>query len=174
MPAMHGVHHITMVSSNARRTVAFFTELLGLSVVKRTVNLDPPHDYRLYFGDAAGSPGTLVTFFEWPSAGPGRAGWGGVHHLSLGVSDEEALLKWKRRLTDAGVPVSGPFDRGYFTSIYFRDPDGQVLEIATEGPGFSVDEHPERLGRSLQLPSWLEGQREQISSALVPLEVGNT
>src|SRR5687767_10632250 len=108
----NGFHHITMVSANARRTVAFYREVLGIGLVKRTVNFDDPGSYHLYFGDATGSPGTLLTFFEWAGARRGHWGVGGIHHLALRVSTAEAQLKWKRRLTDAGVGVTGPYDRG--------------------------------------------------------------
>lgn len=147
-----GFHHITMVSTDARRTLAFYGDLLGLGLVKKTVNFDDPKAYHLYFGDTEGRPGTILTFFEWPNARRGRWGVGGVHHLALGVATPESQLKWKRRLTDAGVPVNGPIDRGYFTSMYFTDPDGQVLEIATAGPGYAIDEAANALGRELMVP----------------------
>jgi len=167
MPITPGFHHITMVTSDAGRTAHFFTELLGLALVKQTVNFDAPHEYHLYFGDAVGSPGSLVTFFETPGLGQGRPGSGGVHHLAWGVADEEGLLMWKRRLTDAGVVVSGPYDRGYFTSIYFRDPDGQILEIATEGPGYEIDETRAALGAELKLPPQriVRGHRDEAAIA---------
>jgi glyoxalase family protein len=147
-----GFHHITMVSSDAPRTLAFYGDLLGLGLVKQTVNFDDPAAYHLYFGDEIGRPGTILTFFEWPHAGRGRWGVGGVHHLALGVATPEAQLKWKRRLMDAGVPVNGPIDRGYFISMYFSDPDGQILEIATAGPGYAIDEPPDALGSQLLVP----------------------
>src|SRR4051812_30913421 len=154
-----GFHHVTMVSRDAARTLAFYRDLLGLKLVKKTVNFDVPGTYHLYFGDGAGNPGTLLTFFEWPHAARGNWGVGGIHHVALGVENETEQLKWKRRLTDAGVPVSGPYNRGYFKSIYFADPDGQILEIATAGPGFDIDEPADALGQQLinpkstQLPS---------------------
>ncbi|HET9948303.1 MAG TPA: VOC family protein [Longimicrobiales bacterium] len=147
-----GFHHITMVSNDAPRTLAFYAGLLGLDLVKKTVNFDDPGAYHLYFGRDAGRPGTILTFFEWAHARRGHWGVGGIHHLALGVATPEAQLKWKRRLTDAGVPVSGPFDRGYFRSIYFSDPDGQILEIATAGPGYAIDEPADRLGEELIVP----------------------
>ena len=147
-----GFHHITMVSSDAARTLAFYRGLLGIGLVKRTVNFDDPGAWHLYFGDDGGRPGTLLTFFEWSHARRGHWGVGGIHHLALGVKDRAAQLKWKRRLTDAGVNVSGPIDRGYFTSLYFADPDGQVLEIATAGPGYDIDEPMASLGSSLIQP----------------------
>ena len=106
-----GFHHITMVSTDAVRTLAFYRGLLGLDLVKKTVNFDDPGAYHLYFGDEAGRPGTILTFFEWPHTQKGRWGVGGVHHLALGTATRDAQLKWKRRLTDAGVQVSGPLDR---------------------------------------------------------------
>lgn len=145
-PITAGFHHITMVARNARRTLAFYGEVLGLELVKRTVNFDDPGSWHLYFGDEVGSPGTLVTFFEWPDATKGRWGVGGIHHLALGVDSPEALLKWKRRLVDHGLTPSGPIDRGYFQSLYFTDPDGQVLELATKGPGYAIDEPADDLG----------------------------
>ena len=159
-----GFHHITMVSTSAPRTLAFYGDLLGLDLVKKTVNFDDPGAYHLYFGRDGGRPGTILTFFEWAHARRGHWGVGGVHHLALGVATPEAQLKWKRRLTDAGLSVSGPIDRGYFKSLYFADPDGQVLEIATAGPGYSFDEPADALGRELiappaeRLPGGRDGQ----------------
>ncbi len=147
-----GFHHITMVATNAPKTLAFYGELLGFDLVKKTVNFDDPGAYHLYFGRDGGRPGTILTFFEWAHARRGRWGVGGVHHLALGVESPEAQLKWKRRLTDAGVQVSGPIDRGYFRSLYFSDPDGQILEIATAGPGYAIDEPADSLGRELIEP----------------------
>src|SRR5260221_1665984 len=147
-----GIHHITLVCSNAQRTVDFYTRFLGLTLVKQTVNFDDPSSYHLYFGDEVGSPGSAITFFEWPHAPKGKPGIGGTHHLAIQVSDYDGLLKWKRRLTDLGIPVDGPLDRHYFTSIYFNDPDGVILEIATIGPGWTVDEAPDRLGTEYREP----------------------
>ncbi len=141
-----------MVSRDAARTLAFYGGLLGLDLVKRTVNFDDPGVCHLYFGSEYGQPGTILTFFEWAHARPGHAGVGGVHHLALGVATPEAQLKWKRRLVDAGVKVSGPIDRSYFMSMYFEDPDGQILEIATAGPGYAIDEAPDELGKKLLVP----------------------
>ena len=160
-----GFHHITMVSGDSRRTLAFYRDLLGLSVVKDAGESKDPNAYRLYLGNETGTPGTLITFVERPAAAHGRPGVGGVHHLALGVGTYEAQLKWKRYLIDRGVPVSGPMPRGYFTSLYFRDPDGQVLEIATAGPGYAYDEPIEALGRQIMLPreQQLPGGRDERS-----------
>lgn len=146
------LHHISIVSADAQRTVDFYTRVLGLRLVKQTVNFDDPSSYHLYFGDAHGTPGSVVTYFEWRGAAHGRPGIGGTHHFAMQVADRNGLLKWKRRLTDFGIAVDGPLDRHYFTSIYFHDPDGTILEIATVGPGWAIDEDPDRLGTEFREP----------------------
>ena len=149
---VQGLHHITLGSADAQRTIDFYTQVLGQRFVKKTVNFDDPGSYHLYFGDEAGSPGSAITFFEWPGAPRGYPGIGGTHHFALQVADYAGLLKWKRRLTDLGLPVEGPLDWHYFKSIYFRDPDGTILEIATIGPGWTVDEAADRVGTEYREP----------------------
>jgi len=150
--SIQGLHHITLVCADAQRTVDFYTQVLGQRFIKRTVNFDDPGSYHLYFGNEQAQPGSVITFFEWPQASRGHYGIGGTHHFALQVADQDGLLKWKRRLTDLGIEVEGPLDRHYFSSIYFRDPDGVILEIATQGPGWTVDELPERIGTEFRAP----------------------
>jgi glyoxalase family protein len=150
--AIQGIHHITLVCANAQRTADFYVGMLGLRLVKQTVNFDQPDTRHLYFGDATGAPGTLVTFFEWPEAVRGLPGIGGTHHFALTVESTNAQLKWKRWLEDHGLRVDGPYDRGYFYSIYVRDPDGSRVEIATRWPGMTADEDVDDLGRTVQAP----------------------
>lgn len=147
-----GLHHITLVCANAQRTTDFYTRVLGLRLVKKTVNFDDPSSYHLYFGDEIGRPGTAITYFEWPNAPKGHWGIGGTHHYALAVATYDGLLQWKRRLTDLGLAIDGPLDRHYFTSIYFTDPDGAIIEIATQGPGWTRDEAPEQLGNQYRQP----------------------
>lgn len=149
---IQGLHHITAVASDAQQTVDFYSGVLGLRLVKQTVNFDDPSAYHLYFGDQTGSPGTAITFFEWPRLAKGHRGIGGTHHVALTVENFDGLLKWKRRLKDLNVKVDGPFDRHYFQSIYFKDPDGLIIEIATKGPGFLVDEDAATLGQAHKPP----------------------
>jgi glyoxalase family protein len=149
---IQGLHHISIVCADAQRTVDFYTQVLGLRFIKKTVNFDDPGSYHLYFGDAIGHPGSVITFFEWPGAAKGHPGIGGTHHYALQVHDYDALLKWKRRLVDLGLSVDGPLDRHYFKSIYFNDPDGTILEIATLGPGWTIDEAPESIGTEFRAP----------------------
>ncbi|MFN8490611.1 MAG: VOC family protein [Caldilineaceae bacterium] len=149
---IQGIHHITLVCSDAQRTVNFYVGVLGLRLVKKTVNFDDPGAYHLYFGDEIGRPGSAVTFFEWPRAPKGHPGIGGTHHFAMRVRDYTGLLQWKRRLVDLGLKVNGPLDRHYFKSIYFNDPDGTILEIATDGPGWTIDETPDALGMAFRAP----------------------
>jgi glyoxalase family protein len=147
-----GLHHITIVCADAQRTVDFYTGVLGLRLIKQTVNFDDPGSYHLYFGNGEAQPGSFVTFFEWPGAARGHWGIGGTHHFAMQVADMDGLLQWKRRLTDLGLAVDGPLDRHYFTSIYFNDPDDTILEIATLGPGWTIDEEPDALGTEYRAP----------------------
>jgi glyoxalase family protein len=297
---LHGLHHVTMISADARRNVEFYADVLGLRLVKKTVNFDQPDAYHLYFGDERGTPGSLMTWFEFPDAAPGRAGAGMVHLLQIGVASQDALGFWERRLSASGYPaeraaeslrfrdydglafelivagdselssrpehpeiprehalvrvagarayarpgasrsaaallgetlafagegdgygvqgqrdhfhwaydsppdapgsygagtvhhiawaahdeehsawrarvrqagahVTEIIDREYFRSIYFREPNGVLFEIATLSPGFAVDEDPEHLGESLCLPPQYERLREQLEHALTPI-----
>jgi glyoxalase family protein len=306
----HGLHHVTAIASDPQRNVDFYTQVLGLRLVKQTVNFDAPHVYHLYYGDQAGRPSTLLTFFPWPgvprgrqgsglttatafsvppaslgwwqrrlaeldvdadrpfardgeevlrlrdpdglvvalvaSAEDARSGWDGVasvpaehavrglhsvtmserlldptaqmlagmlgmrlgeeaggrarftmarggagavvdvaaddrprglqaggtvHHIAFRAPDRATQARWRQELVEAGVHVTEIIDRQYFTSIYFREPGGVLLEIATDQPGFTVDEPLLELGRALKLPPWLEPSREQIEGALPPLRV---
>ncbi|WBQ04319.1 ring-cleaving dioxygenase [Kribbella sp. CA-293567] len=303
--APHGLHHVTAIAEDPQRNADFYTTVLGLRLVKRTVNFDSPENYHLYYGDESGRPSTLLTFFAWPGAdagrqgtglttatafsvppealgwwqkrlkdlgvdsddpvarsdeevlrlrdpdglvielvasdGDSRSGWDGaaavpaesairglysvtmtereleptaellagmlgmshqpttsdrtrlvmsggqegtavdvlpskesrglqaagtVHHIAFRAPDQETQARWRLELLEAGIKVTEILDRQYFTSIYFREPGGVLLEIATDQPGFTVDEPLLELGRQLKLPPWLEPDREQIQNAL--------
>lgn len=296
-----GLHHITAIAGDPQRNLDFYTQVLGLRLVKRTVNFDDPGSYHFYFGDQQGAPGTLLTFFAWPTAPQGRTGPGQFTAVAFEVG-RGSLPEWRRRLADAGVDsvdneprfgqelisfrdpdglsielvaagdgktdeigrlhsatlltaqrersaatftgmlqfervgeesgreryrsgdafldliapsgeivaasgekgkmgkgvlhhvawriadaaqqsglraqlkaasvrVSPVKNRVYFESIYFREPGGALIEIATSGPGFRVDEPVEKLGETLRLPPWLEPIRESIESRLPPVQV---
>jgi glyoxalase family protein len=308
-PDISGIHHITAVSSNAARNLYFYTEVLGLRLVKQTVNFDNPHTYHLYYGDRKGHPGTILTFFPWEDLPRGRPGAGAVtalafavpreavyfwrerlnghgvrvkmedrfgdpvlrfadpdglplelvgeerpaivspwerspipeasairgvhsatatvndlapeatlvaevmgmrpvdqekgryryrlddwqspgrwfdlkidasarlakfgsgvfHHIAFRTADDGAQAQWQEILAGSGRNVSGVRDRNYFRSIYFHTPAGILFEMATDAPGFVVDEPVGRLGGSLQLPEQYEGQRREILKHLPPL-----
>jgi glyoxalase family protein len=307
---LHGIHHLTAIASNPAANAAFYTEVLGLRLVKKTVNFDDPSTYHLYYGDDAGTPGTILTFFPWPNArrgtpgvgqvtafafqvptgslqfwrkhlgsaglliadqgtrfgenfiavqdpdefvlefietgeaaaitpargatipaehalkgfhgatlsleaqeqtgtvltalmgaqlagsegnrfryflgdGPsrarvdllclpaGRSGTGGtgiVHHIAWRTPDDASELAARAELATAGLNVSPVIDRNYFHSIYYREPGGVLFEIATDPPGFAVDEPPETLGSKLMLPEWLEPHRPVLEATLPPLK----
>jgi glyoxalase family protein len=135
---LDGIHHITCITADARGNVDFYARVLGLRLVKKTVNFDAPDVYHLYFGDERGAPGSILTFFEFPDAAPGRAGAGMIHRLRWRVGSDEALGFWAERLGRQGVQ----FDEngGDQQSLAFRDPEGLGLEIAV----VEIDEEPLR------------------------------
>jgi glyoxalase family protein len=314
-----GLHHVTAVTTEASENVAFYTEVLGLRLVKKTVNQDDVSAYHLFYGDELGRPGTEITFFDWPhlrvapnhagageisatelrvrgrealefwgerlvehgvmhggieerdgrsliaftdpegqrlrlvddggaegvpggvpweespvpreagirgigaveltvrdlestawvltevlgfrkmgqgareggrlavfEVGPGgpgaevrvveepgaplaHLGRGGVHHVAFRTPDDEEHAQWRERIGAAGLGVTPQIDRYYFRSIYFREPGGVLFEIATDGPGFAMDEDAAHLGERLSLPPFLEEHREKIEAGLEPI-----
>ena len=136
-----GMHHITVIGSSIARTHAFFGDLLGMRLLKRTTNFDDPKSAHWYWGVGEGAPGTLITYFERdPDKEPRvRMGVGQTHHFALAVKDEETQLAWREKLLSAGLRVSPVMDRVYFKSIYTNDPDGHIVELATLGPGFLAE-----------------------------------
>ncbi|MFC4564981.1 ring-cleaving dioxygenase [Nocardiopsis mangrovi] len=308
-----GIHHVTAIAGDPQANADFYLNALGMRLVKKTVNFDSPETYHLYYGDRAGNPGTIMTFFPWPGSPKGRLGagqatttsfsvpegslgwwqrhlaalgvaatrpaerlqedvltlrdpdglvlelvaaadthdtdpWDGgrvpvehairgiravtltehdpdgtadmlngrlgfrlaaeegdrlrfhtgdaaagvgtvvdvvaapgaarglvaagtVHHVAYRAPDRTTQDGWRRSLAADGVDVTEIRDRSYFTSIYFREPGGVLLEIATDGPGFDYDEPLLQLGRSLRLPPWLEPDRERIEAHLPGLAV---
>lgn len=318
---LKGQHHVSAITNNAKQNYKFYTNILGLRLVKKTVNQDDTSVYHLFYADEKGNPGTDLTFFEFPTAGPtqhgtnsisttslrvpndqsirywkerfeqldvdhdeisldaGRAtitfrddegqrlalisdeynvgvaggkpwanspvpiehgiiglgpvtltvsrpeltakiltevlgyrekggfpsnihgqnlirvfetgeggtgaeihleerrdlprerqGSGSVHHVAFRVESEEELNKWVAFITENGLPNSGFVERYYFRSLYFREPNGILFELATDGPGFEGDEEFEHLGETLALPPFLEGRRASIEAGLEPLE----
>ncbi|MGU9979398.1 ring-cleaving dioxygenase [Phreatobacter sp. HK31-P] len=125
----NGIHHVTAISGPARRNLAFYTEVLGLRLVKKTVNFDDPGTYHFYFGDAAGSPGTILTFFPWEHAAPGRLGIGQTQETVFRVP-EGALGWWTHRFVEKGVPHETIEKRFGESVLAFRDPDGMRLALA--------------------------------------------
>ncbi len=308
---IRGIHHITAIAGDPQRNIEFYMGVLGLRLVKRTVNYDDPRAYHFYFGDEKGRPGTILTFFSWPGAHRGRKGTGQATAASFSVP-ERSLGSWAERLSSRGIPFNGPvprfdeevitlsdpdglalelverageraddpgtdgpippslairgihgvtlsvegnertagllterfgfrfkgekgnrfryeaeagesgsvvdvfslpaanggqvavgtvhhvafrtpgrqeqsawrnellesgydvtpvIDRTYFRSIYFHEPGGVLFEIATDSPGFSVDEPVDRLGSRLVLPAWLEPQRSRLEKILPPIRI---
>jgi catechol 2,3-dioxygenase-like lactoylglutathione lyase family enzyme len=125
-----GLHHVTAICADLERTTAFYRDLLGLALVREGVNDDDPDARHFWFGDAQGTPGTLVSFMEYPAMEPGRAGVGSTHHFAFAVGSPEEQTAWRDYLRSRDVPCTDVYDRGGVQSIYLRDPDGHVIEIA--------------------------------------------
>jgi catechol 2,3-dioxygenase-like lactoylglutathione lyase family enzyme len=128
---LRGLHHVTAIVADLERTTAFYRDVLGLALHEAGTNDDDPDARHFWFGDAAGTPGTLLSFMEYPQLEPAQPGRGAVHHVALRVDSADEQLAWRDYLTRSGIPCSEVFTRGPFTSIYFRDPDGHLIEIAT-------------------------------------------
>jgi glyoxalase family protein len=129
-----GLHHVTAIAGDPQVNVDFYAGLLGLRLVKQTVNFDDPGTYHLYYGDAKGSPGTILTFFPWADMPMGRAGVGQTVAVAFQVAGD-ALDHWTSRLRAAGIEINGPFERFGEALIAFEDPDGMRLEIVATGEG---------------------------------------
>ena len=127
-PQLAGLHHVTAIAGDPQQNVDFYAGVLGLRLVKQTVNFDDPQSYHLYYGDGLGSPGTLLTFFAWPSGRRGRAGLGQVTAAALAVGTS-SLDFWRERLIKHGVALSEPETRFGETVLGFNDPDGLRLEL---------------------------------------------
>src|SRR6056297_2026389 len=249
-----GLHHVTAISGPPQDNVTFYTGMLRQRLVKKTVNFDDPGTYHLYYGDRAGNPGTILTFFPFVDADPGRAGPGMASAYAYAVPAGQ-FDGWMEQLAGDAVEFEGPFerfgqrvivlrdpdgapveliettrtsadavdgfhsvtlwerdiaptaklmtevfgyqeaghetvagverlrlhapgdargavvDRQYFNAIYFREPGGVLFEIATDPPGFAVDEDAAHLGEALKLPAQYEPHRARIEQVLPPLKV---
>jgi glyoxalase family protein len=141
---LEGIHHITAITGDAPRNVDFYTRVLGLRMVKKTVNQDDPTVYHLFYADEKGSAGSDLTFFEYPGAAPGRAGRGMVHRISWRVADDDALSFWAERLSDEGVAVDRAGGGGRFT-LRFDDPEGLEHELVVDESGDEplLADHPQ-------------------------------
>lgn len=307
-PAVHGLHHVTCIAGDPQENLDFYTKVLGMRLVKKSINQDAPDTYHLFYADAAGSPGTDLTFFPWPDAAPGRhgvgmtnevilavpagsLGWwrarldekkvrrgeesvrfgekvlpftdphglelalveisedrpfvawdkspvpaekqirgfhavrlwehdpaptarllqdvmglapvgnedgwqrfglggrsgtlidvkafpderrgvwglGSVHHIAWRVTDTEEEMAVRGAVAGSGLHPTPQIDRFWFRSVYFKEPGGALFELATDGPGFGIDEDPAHLGEMLVLPPWYEAQRTEIEAGLTKL-----
>jgi glyoxalase family protein len=161
--AVRGLHAVTLSERQLDPSATMLTELLGMSVTGEK-------DDRARFEMAGGTSGALVDV----SAGVrdrGLQAGGTVHHVAFRAPDLDTMTRWQQELLGRGVSVTQVLDRQYFKSIYFREPGGVLFEIATDAPGFAIDEPLLELGRHLKLPPWLEPNREQIAAALPPLQL---
>jgi len=167
VPAEHqirGLGPVRLTVAAPERTEAVLTEVLGLRF-ERTYELPEGEVRVLAMGE--GGPAAEVHLLADPGA-PARQGAGGVHHVAFRIPDAD-YEPWADRLKTHRMPSSGPVDRFYFRSLYFREPNGILFEIATDGPGFTADEPLETLGQGLALPPFLEPRRAEIEAGLKPL-----
>jgi glyoxalase family protein len=167
--AVRGLDHVLLHASERAPTTRYYRDLLGLELVSEAVNHDDPSQPEFAFdlGHDAQLRVALTTREALPHA---RHGAGQTHHIALTVADGASQLAWQERLASAGVNVTDVLDRRYFQSIYFRDPDGLLLELATSEPGFTLDEPLDALGTALQLPPWFAPRRAELEAALTPLD----
>ena len=128
-----GLHHLTAICSDLAATTAFYRDLLGLALVREGTSDDDPDARHFWFAVGGEGAGHLISFLEYPSMPAATAGTGAVQHFALSVDSAEEQVAWRDYLRGHGVECSEIFDRGGFRSIYFRDPDGHILEIATRG-----------------------------------------
>jgi glyoxylase I family protein len=133
---LRGLHHLTAISSDLERTIAFYRDTLGLPIVHDAPSDDDPEARHVWFD--GGDGGSWLSFMEYPSLPDGVVGTGSTHHFALRVDSAGEQEAWRDYLRERGVECTDVLDRGSFRSIYIRDPDGHVVEIATRGPGFGA------------------------------------
>lgn len=127
---LRGLHHVTAITRDIAAITAFYRDTLGLALVREEENPDDPQARHFWFGDADGAAGTLVSFLEYPEIDREAAGAGGIHHFALAVGSADELAAWVDYLRSRDVEVTDVLERGSFRSIYLRDPDGRIVEIA--------------------------------------------
>jgi glyoxalase family protein len=173
VPAVWGIRGLDAVRLTVRDagpTVRVLTDVLGFRAAGQYTTDDAPKREIYIFTTGAGGPGTEVHVETRSDLPPERLGRGGVHHVAFRVPDDEAHDAWLDRVESAGLRTSGQIDRFYFKSIYFREPNGILFELATDGPGFATDEDIAHLGEQLALPPFLEPRRAAIEARLQPLD----
>ncbi|MDR7302859.1 ring-cleaving dioxygenase [Haloactinomyces albus] len=166
VPAEHGIRglHSVTLSVTQEEATAGMLDGLGLHLVSEEGN-------RFRFAAGDGGPGTFADVLVTPDAPRGMVAAGTVHHVAWRAPDQQTQANWRQELVGSGVSVTSILDRQYFRSIYFREPGGTLLEIASDDPGFTADEPLLELGRALKLPPWLEPNREQIEATLPKLNL---
>ncbi len=167
--ALRGFYSVIISMSDAQQLAPILTGILNFEQVGADQWIDGESKAPIFVTDAVGGPGSEAWSLEQPEAGRARLGAGGTHHVAFRVADRETQKEWRARLTEGGLYVTKVIDRFWFHSIYFRVSNGILFEIATDGPGFAVDEDPESLGEKLVLPPFLEPRRDQIEADLTPI-----
>lgn len=167
--ALKGFNNVILSVPSIKSINGIFKQILNFEEIAREEWIDRTSEAVIYTTIKDGGPGTEVWLLEQPQLGRSRLGAGGTHHVAFRVSNFETQVDWHKHLTEAGLRVSNLIDRFWFQSIYFRVSNGILFEIATDGPGFAVDEPAEKLGEKLVLPPFLEQRRQEIEAGLIPI-----
>jgi glyoxalase family protein len=162
--AIHGFHSASLTEGGYQRTAALLTDTMGFRLVGQDAN-------RFRYSTGAAGAGMIADIVCAPEERSGRVAVGTVHHIAWRAPDDEQQRGWQQELARLGYDVTPVIDRKYFHSIYYREPGNILFEIATDPPGFAVDEPIEELGSKLQLPPWLEPSREELMAVLPPLRL---
>jgi glyoxalase family protein len=161
--ATHGFHNITITSNKIDATAKILTDVFGYKLLEQQVN-------RYRFITDAADTAAIVDLVEIPSEIAGHVAGGSVHHVAFRVENEEVLMQYREKIVNIGLNITEKIDRNYFYSLYFREPGGVLFELATENPGFAVDEAVEQLGSGLKLPAQYEPIRNDIEKSLPKLD----
>ena len=162
--AIRGFHGVTLLEERPEETARLLTDTLGFRASGES-------EGRRRFAAGRGGPGAFVDVVAGPGSPRGIVAVGTVHHVAWRTSSDAEQEEWRKKLAALSYNVTPIIDRKYFRSIYFREPGGVLFEIATDAPGFAVDESPELLGASLVLPPWLEPRRGELTAALPPIRL---
>jgi glyoxalase family protein len=162
--AIRGISGVTLSERWEEATANFLTNLLGFEKTKE-------ENERARYLTTMSSGGSFADVSERPDGSTGRTAVGTVHHVAWRSPDEETQKEWREEISAHGFEITPVLDRQYFRSVYFREPGGVLFEIATDPPGFTVDEDEEHLGENLKLPPWLEKDREHIEQVLPPIHL---
>lgn len=167
---IRGLGPIVLSVPSVSQTELLLTRVLNMREVRAYSAPEQGLSHVHVFEMGPGGPEAELHVAVQPQARVARQGAGGVHHVAFRTPNDDEYHAWTERLSSAGVPHSGEIDRYWFRSLYFREPNGILFEIATDGPGFAVDEDPDALGEKVVLPPFLEPQRERIVRALKPID----
>ena len=165
VPAEHqvrGMHSVRLWERNLKPTETLLTQVMGFELLE-------VEDGWQRYGTEGGMSGQLIEVKETPNERRGEWGTGGVHHVAWRVKDSDEEMEVRERVLRAGLNPTPQIDRFWFKSVYFKEPGGALFELATDGPGFDLDEDPEHLGEQLVLAPWLEPHRKEIEAAVPPL-----
>lgn len=157
--AIRGFHHVTITANATEATAAVLTDIFGYRLHKQEVN-------RYRFATDAADHAAYVDLVAAPGEPVGHVAGGSVHHVAFRVKDEETLMQYREKVLASGLHITEKIDRNYFYSLYFREPGGVLFEIATDNPGFAIDEPVEQLGTGLKLPAQYEQYRTQLEQVL--------